>query len=364
MSLDPTPLTPHQLGALVAVSARELTWILPNVSREVRAWREQALRIPDPSLRDDALLTLKRERLNTEGAALFAILPRRRDRRLLRVLVAYQIMLDYLDSISERPSVDPLANGRQLHRALTEALDPAGPMSDYYLHHSAHDDAGYLRALVQTCRDLYVALPGYQLVRAFAERSARHGTVQILNHDPDPDRRDLALSTWARREFPSRTDATWFELTAGASSSLWILALLALAAEPDTSAADLDAAAVVYVPWVCAASTLLDAFVDQTDDEASGNHNYLSHYPTADAATARLAEIVLRSAFGARRLRRGARHALITTGMVAMYLSKDTAREPHLRAATHDIARAAGSLPRVQLPIMRALRTARRLGTA
>jgi len=364
VSRDPTPLTPRQIGSLLAVSARELTWVLPNVAREVRAWRERAQRIPDPSLRADALLTLKRERLNTEGAALFAILPRCRDRQLLRLLVAYQVTLDYLDSISERPAADPLANERQLHRALTETLDPGGPISDYYRHHPERDDAGYLRALVQTCRDLCVALPSYERVRELAARSARHGTVQILNHDPDPVRRDAALAAWAQREGAPGTDASWFELTASASSSLWTLALLALAADPDTSMTDLDDAAAVYVPWVCAASTLLDAFVDQLDDETTGNHNYLSHYPTAEVAADRLAEIIHRSAAGARRLRRGPRHALITTGMVAMYLSKDVAREARLRDGTHSIMRAAGSLPRVQLPIMRTLRAVHRLGAA
>ncbi len=328
-------------------------------------WRERAFRIPDAQLREDALATLKRERLNTEGAALFAILPRRRNRRLLRLLVAYQVTLDYLDSISERPCRNPLVNGRQLHLALTEALDPTAPMSDYYRYHPAHDDDGYLRTLVQTCRDLCSGLPGYHQVRTLVERSARHCTIQVVNHDPDWSRRDRALAAWAQREFPNETDAAWFELTAGASSSLWVLALLALAADEDAVGVDdLSAAAAVYVPWVCAASTLLDAFVDQVDDAATGNHNYLAHYPASDVAVERLAEIVGHSASGARLLRRGTRHALITTGMVAMYLSKDAAREPGLRDGTEAIMRAAGSLPRVQLPIMRVLRATRRLGAA
>jgi tetraprenyl-beta-curcumene synthase len=342
---DPTPLSFSQLAALLAVSVRELTWVLPNVAREVRAWRERALQIPDPSLRADALVTLKRERLNTEGAALFAILPRHRDRRLLRLLVVYQITLDYLDSISERPSADPLANGRQLHLALVEAVDPPGPMSDYYLHHPAGADGGYLQALVRTCRDLCVTLPGFEQVRPLVTRSASLGAVQALNHDPDPARRELALSMWAEREFPEPGDATSFELTACGSSSLWTLALLAFAADADAHPDDLAAAAAVYVPWVCAASTLLDAFVDQLDDAATGNQNYLRHYSTPEAAVARLAEIVRRGAEGSRLLRRGTRHALITTGMVAMYLSKDAASSPSLRDGTRDILRAAGSLP-------------------
>ncbi len=364
MSLDPTPLSPRQLSALLAVSARELTWILPGVAREVRAWRDRAQRIPDPALRDDALVTLRRERLNTEGAALFAILPRRRSRTLLRLLATYQIMLDYLDSISERPSDDPLANGRQLHLALVEALDPTEAISDYYLHHPTRGDGGYLRSLVRTCQSLCGSLVGFEEVRLRAQRAAQVATVQILNHDPDPGRRDRGLAAWAQREFPYETEASWFELTAAASSSLWILALLALAAEPATTTADLDAAERIYVPWVCAASTLLDAYVDQPDDAATGNHNYLLHYASSDVAIDRLAQIVFRSAWGARQLRRGTRHALIATGMVAMYLSKDAAREPALCDGTRVIARAAGSLPCVQLPIMRTMRRLHRLGSA
>ncbi|MGN6189565.1 MAG: DUF2600 family protein [Conexibacter sp.] len=364
MSPDPTPLSRRQIAALLAVSGRELTWIQPGVAQEVRAWRGRAQRIPDPALRRDALVTLRRERLNTEGAALFAVLPRRRNRTLLRLLAVYQIMLDYLDSISERPSLDPIANGRQLHLALVDALAPGEPISDYYAHHPARGDGGYLRDLVTTCRSLCGSLVGFETVRARAQRAARAATVQILNHDPDPIRRDRALAAWAQREFPRQREAAWFELTAAASSSLWILALLALAADPTTTAEDVDAAERVYVPWVCAASTLLDAFVDQADDAATGNHNYLAHYPSRQVAVERLAHIVWRSASGARQLRRGTRHALIAAGMVAMYLSKDAARQPPLRDDTRLILRAAGSLPQVQVPIMRTIRALHGLGSA
>jgi hypothetical protein len=47
-----------------------------------------------------------------------------------------------------------------------------------------------------------------------------------------------------------------------------------------------------------------------------------------------------------------------------MYLSTDSARSPELRAASDRIAGAAGSLPRVQLLIMRAMRAVQQLGDA
>jgi tetraprenyl-beta-curcumene synthase len=361
---NPAPLDARQLVALTAVAARELAWVLPNVAHAVHAWAEIANAMTDPVLREDALLTLRRERLNTQGAALFAVLPRRRHVCLLRLLSAYQVTLDYLDTISERPSDDPLGNGRQLHLALTEAVDPGGPIPDYYRRHPQKDDGGYLRALVELCRSCCESLPAFERVRERALRAARLGTVQVPNHDPCETRREAGLRAWVERELPGPSELCWFELTAAASSSLWTLALFALAADPDLHEDDVVEAEAVYFPWVCAASTLLDAYVDQASDRAEGNHSYVEHYDSPAEMVERLCEIVYRSVHGARQLRNGERHALIAAGMVSMYLSKESARSPELRRATDRIARAAGSLPRVQLPIMRAMRAAQRLGDA
>jgi tetraprenyl-beta-curcumene synthase len=355
-TVNPTPLRIGQLRALVSVAGRELGWIIPGVAHEVAHWQARAHAIPEAPLREDALLTLRRERLNTEGAALFAIVPRRREPELLRLLIAYQILLDYLDTISERPADDPLANGVQLHRALAEALDPGGPVSDYYRHHRWRDDGGYVRALVETCRLACRALPGYARVHALALKLGRAAAVQGYNHVADPRRRDEGLKAWARSTYADRRGATWFELTAASCSSLCTYALLALAADPDFDDRDMAGVYDAYFPWIAGASTLLDAFVDQADDAASGNHSYIAHYPSPEAAQERLCEIVFESARRARALRRGTRHALIATGMVAMYLSKDSAREPALRDDTAAILAAAGSLPRVQLPILRVMR--------
>ena len=67
--------------------------------------------IPDAAIRQDALSALDRKRGQTDGAALFSILPRARDASLLRLLVAYQIIWDFLDSVHEhgRPRARPTA---------------------------------------------------------------------------------------------------------------------------------------------------------------------------------------------------------------------------------------------------------------
>jgi tetraprenyl-beta-curcumene synthase len=354
---DPIPLSPAQLAALLGAAARELTWGLRAVSREIRCWRASAEAIPDASIRRDALAALAAKRGHIDGAALFWILTRRRDVRLLQLLVAYNVLCDYLDSITEQPNHG--ASTDRLHRALTEALDPWGPMSDYFRDSAGPDDGGYLRGLVHACRAGCAALPSYRTVQPQAMREAsRARTVLPLNHLRDPDRRDAALRRWARQEFPAERELAWFELTAAASTWLAVEAVLALAAEPTCDERDAAAACAAYFPWCSFAGTMLDSYVDCPEDLANGSHSYVSHYPSAEVATARVRESIRRSAEALRTLRNGHRHAVIFACMTAMYLSKDSARRPEARRATRTLAGGGGSLTLLLVPVLRVWRIA------
>lgn len=355
---NPLPLSPRQVWALVAAAARELLWGLRAVSREVRVWRARALMIPDAPIREDALESIERKRENADGAALFSILPRRRDHNLLRLLVAYQMIWDFLDSVSERGACEGTANGHQLHKALVEALDPSLPISDYYRFHPWHDDGGYLRKLVETCRGCCAKLPSYGRVRPLVVREAQRAQVQAINHDLDPAARDGALERWVADEFAGERRLSWFELSSAASASLAVHAFLALAAQPACTEEDVQRACEAYFPWISGAATMLDSYVDQEEDELEGNHRYVAHYESSAWARERLGTLVARSVTEARRLRDGHRHALIAGCMIAMYLSKESARTPALREGTVGFARAGGSLTRLLLPILRLWRIA------
>jgi tetraprenyl-beta-curcumene synthase len=353
-----------QLPAVWAVCARELVWIRPNVAREVAFWRGFACLIPDSTIRHDALTALSQKRLNIEGAALFAVLPPRRSLRLLHLLVAFQILLDFLDSVDERPVPDPVANGRRLHLALRDALDPSAPISDYYIHHPCRHDGGYLLALVQACREHCTALPSYPTIRALVLRGAERCGVQGFNHDPDARRRDIALQHWAAETFRRNWGLSWWELTAASSSTLGIHALLALAADPACDERDAIEVDGAYMPWICAASTMLDSYVDEIQDSEQGSHSYISHYPSAKVAVERTHALVHRSLYEVHRLPRGARHALIAAGMVAMYLSSDDARTEAKRDTTRRLGQAGGTLTRFLLPFLRIWRVAYELRLA
>ena len=355
---DPLPLSPRQVWALLSAAARQLLWGLRAASREMESWQERALAIPDAPIRDDALSSIARKRGHTDGAALFWILPRRRDLNLLRLLVAYEIIWDFLDSVNERGACAGTANGCQLHLALIEALDPGAPMSDYYRYHPWSEDGGYLQTLVETCRHSCASLPSYGRVHAIAVREAKRAQVLALNHDTDPLGRDAALRAWAAREFSGERRFSWFELSGAASASLTIHAFLALAAQPSCSDADVRHTCSAYFPWLSATTTMLDSYVDKAEDAINGDHRYIDHYPSETLAGERVGELVARSAIEARRLRNGHRHAVIAACMIALYLSKDSARTPAMLDSTADIVRAGGSLTRVLLPILRLWRVA------
>ncbi|HYI98189.1 MAG TPA: DUF2600 family protein [Thermoleophilaceae bacterium] len=351
---DPTPLSPAQVRELVVAAGRELSWGLREVSRELRTWRALAELIPDPSIRHDALRALTHKRGHADGAALFSVLPDHRSHALLRLLVAYETILDFLDDVSERHATE--ANGRELHLALVDALDPSRPIADYYRYHPWDDDGGYLQALVELCRQSCRSLPSYWRVRSLLLEEAWRAQVLALNHLRDPTRRDAALRRWAATEFPHARELAWFELSAASSASLVVHSLLALATETEVSDAQIDEIYAVYWPWTSLATAMLDSYVDQAEDRESGNHSYIAHYPDTEQAIQRTACAIARAAKAAFKLPDGHRHLVIVASMVAMYLSKDSARTPVMWPTTRRLVQAGGSLVRLLLPVLRAWR--------
>ena len=342
---------------MARAAARELVWGLRSAAAEIRRWREHAQQIPDPAIRRDALYALAHKRTHAHGAALFWTIPRCRNLHLLRLLVAYELIWDLLDNLSEHAAADGQTDGYHLHLAIPEAIDPSSPISDYYRRHPWRDDGGYLNTLVHFCQESCAHLPSYALVRPIAIEEARRAQVLAINHDPNTTRRDNALKAWVQRELPQELQGPWWELSGAASAPLAIHSLLALAAEPACTPEDADRVRSAYFPWVSAATTMLDSYVDQAEDRVHDDHSYIAHYPDTISAEHGLRTLVRRSCHETRSLPHGDRHALITAAMIAMYLSKDSALTPDMRAITTSYINAGGSLVRIMFPILRAWRT-------
>lgn len=313
------------LAAVSAVVSRYYVSIAPVVRDELSFWRERARRIPDPSLRAAALDNLDGEYLHVHAAAVFGTLaPRRQRRRLVRLLVAFEVMYDYLDTLSEQPSSEWIANGLQLHTALAATIS-SEVGTDFYALHERSDDGGYLAELVAACRARYERLPASaSVLPAVTEAMARCAEGQTRAHAAVGDVEQL--ERWGRQLLDADSEYRWWELTAATASSLVVHALFAAAAAPATTRDDAEAVAAAYYPALSALTTLLDSLVDYEDDRRSGEHSYVGYYASSAVAALRLAALAATGLGAVAALPHARRHAVIATGIAGFYLAAPTAR--------------------------------------
>lgn len=338
--------------------------VLGLVRREVRGWEERAGAIPDPTLRAHALGKLYSERPNTEAAATFACLVGRRHRATAaRLMVAFEVMYDYLDGVTEEPVNDPLANGRRLHGALTAAIGPSAPASrDYYRHHPAHDDGGYLDRLIATCQTNLQRLPAAPVVRPLALRAAeRCGEAQTRTHAVASLGRSQ-LARWAARH--ACEGFAWWECAAGATASLAVHALFAAAGGTSTTQADAERIDAAYQPAICALATLLDSLIDHDDDVPGSDHRYVAYYATNSVAANRIASIAHEAATRARALPQGSSHRIIVVGIACFYLSAPGAAGAFARPAADQILETLGPIASPIIAVWRYLRRRARHASA
>jgi tetraprenyl-beta-curcumene synthase len=357
IAADPAPVTAQQLRALTLSAGRELVWGLCEVKAETSLWRTRADAIPDPTTRDHALEAMDEGRVLIDGAALFWILPPRRRPDLLRLLVALQTLLNFLDLVLEREARGPDRRPGSWMWLAREALDLSRPPPDREIKARLGNDGGYLSALVMACRGGCATLPNYQHARVLLVREAARSRAFEIEHDRDAPRRRATMQAHVAQHFSDVTGIAWWELVGGASALLTAMAVLALAADEATTPDDLVQAADAYV-WVASAAALLDSYVDRPADVSSGAHNWFDYYPTDAHATQRAAELLQGAVSRISVLRNAERHVVIVASMAALWLSSDTARHTDLRAATAAMARSGGGTTRLLIPILRTWRMA------
>lgn len=358
---SPLPRAADLLGVVAALRALALfaSEVVPRVRGQVRTWERLANAIPDPVLRAQALASLHLKLANLEAAAVLSILvPRRRRAHVIALLVALQVLTDYLDVVSEAPVRDPLRNGLVLHEALVDAVRSGGGRTDYYRHHPQHDDGGYVATLVAFCQHGMNGLPAADVVRpTIVEAARRCGLGQSYTHDA-LHRGPAQLERWGAT-LTEETGYLWWEAAAGASSSVAIHALVSAAADPRTSALDAQRVDAAYAFGVGALTVLLDNLVDRALDAAAEGHSYLSYYNSAETAARRLTTIADETLVALRALPRHWRHEALLAGVLAFYLSAPAAADPYARPIARELL--AHASPAVW-PILCALRLRRAAG--
>ncbi|HUC00107.1 MAG TPA: DUF2600 family protein [Solirubrobacterales bacterium] len=343
-----------EIGQTLATLSTYRASVLPTVRGELSAWRDTAAGIPDPGLQAAAAAALTGKAANVEAVAVLATLAPPAHRKVaLRTVTALQIAIDYLDVLGEEDTADPLRDGLQLHRAVSAALQPGDELNDWYLHHPRKEDGGYLDQLVSRCREGVGALPAGAAILPAAQRAAaRCGEGQSYTHAAAQGD-GAGLEAWAS-SLSAPGGFQWWEVAAGASSSVAAHALIALAADPAATSAEAEAVDAAYFPAIGALTVVLDDLVDHDEDVAAGEHSYLDYYD-GDAAE-RLGWIAEQARERTGMLRGARRHRAILAGVLAYYLATPRAATALPRRDRRRLARAAGPAGRPLTALLRVSR--------
>ncbi len=272
----------RETAAALAALGAYLTTALPAARKELRRWEP----LPGEKAR------------NAEAVAVLATLaPRSRRADVVRAIVALQVAIDRLDALEEE--------------GLSEDARAA--------------DAGFLGRLEAEWRGRVVELPAGGRLLPLIERAVeRCAEGQRRTHAAATGEVE-GLRRWAE-SLDAPAGYRWWEVAAGASSSVAAHALIAAASDPamtSEGATQIDAA---YFPPIGALTVFLDDLVDREADRAAGEHNYLPYYDHPTEAAERLGLIAERAAALVDPLPQAPRHRAILAGVAAYYLSAEETR--------------------------------------
>jgi tetraprenyl-beta-curcumene synthase len=348
---------PRDTFALIITGITYWLTIAPIARSEIRRWKRHAQSIPDPILRGHALGKLSNESLNPEAAAFFAVLAPKTNRlKLVRLIVAYQAMYDYLDAVNEEPTLSSLRHGLQMHGALVDTVQFQQVSHARYIPDPHDNDNGYLKALINTCREALDDFPSrIALTPALLTAAERCGEAQARNHAVSTEGYHQLIG-WSEERSPHNSGYQWWELAAAGISCLAIHALFAAAATPKTTLREAQSIDTAYFPPICAISALLDSLIDLPDDADTINHSFAAHYTTSGHAADRYAAIIVDADEQLSRLSHARRHRIVLAGIIGYYLSAPQAGNKFAHSVR---ARAIGAASPVIWPILAVMRVRR-----
>jgi tetraprenyl-beta-curcumene synthase len=322
----------------VTLMARVYRHVLPGVHRELREWRARAERIPDAELQRQALASMTTKQFHCEGGAVYAAANLPQKALLIRLIVAFQTISDYLDNLCDRSTSLDAADFRQLHQSMLDAVDPAAAPADYYAHRAEKEDGGYLRALVETCQSCLRRLPSYPLVQPdVRELVSLYADLQVYKH-LRLDCREAALLAWWEPHREQYPDLRWNEFAAATGSTLGVFALFLAATRPALEPAAVARLRQAYFPSVCALHILLDYLIDQEEDRLGADLNFCSYYASPEETAERIGWMVGQARAVVRALPHPAFHRMIIDGLLALYLTDPkVARQPAVRQVARQL---------------------------
>ena len=293
--------------------------VFPQVKRELAKWEQEAELIPNFDLRSQALQSICNKSFHCMGGAVYALYPQASRETVIRFIVAYQTISDYLDNLVDNMGVYDEKAFAQLHLAMEDGLQPEKPLHDYYRYYPHREDH-YLLKLIEVCRECLKSLPQKNLVNEEMIWQARqYSYLQTYKH-LDPDVREKRLSQWIashRSQYPLNE----WELAAATGSTLGIFVLFSAACNSQLKKEEVVNIMRVYFPWINSIHILLDYLIDLQEDQETGQFNFVEYYRNTEQANRRLRYILTEVQKGVKGLNYAQFHKTVLQGLLAMYLS-------------------------------------------
>ncbi|WP_102335679.1 tetraprenyl-beta-curcumene synthase family protein [Salimicrobium jeotgali] len=311
----------------IALMYQGYRFIFPEVYRQLEAWKERAADIPDPELRFQATDSIEKKAFHCEGGGLFSLLSGAQWKETVTFVVAYQTICDYLDNLCDQSeSLDP-KDFESLHFALEDAVHPEYEHRDYYAFREEKEDGGYLSKLVSTCQGVLSRFPFYHLVQLdVADLSALYGEFQVHKHVKEEERVER-MQQWHQRNMSRVPDMQWYDFSASTASTMGVYTLVAYAAGKRVNRELVRRVRNCYFPYMQGMHILLDYYIDQAEDEADGEMNFCTYYPSNEALKKRIGEFMEETDRKIAELPDADFHQMLREGVVSMYLADEKVKE-------------------------------------
>jgi tetraprenyl-beta-curcumene synthase len=306
--------------SIVAILFSVYKQVLPEVRQELRVIRERANKITDVEFRTQALASIASKAFHCQGGAVYALFNQERSVELIKLIVAFQTISDYLDNLCDRShSLDP-EDFRSLHQAMIHAVQPGLSSYDYF-ENRQNDDGGYLRWLVTTCQDILANFSNlYHIQPKLLEWVRLYVDLQVYKHIHQ-EKREHALLSWWESHKDNYPNLAWQEFAAATGSTLGMFMCFVYASKVGFDQSEFTQMTQAYFPYVCCLHILLDYFIDQEEDRLGGDLNFCNYYDDQDSFLIRLKWVTSQAEMCVSPLPNSQFHGIILDGLLALYLS-------------------------------------------
>jgi tetraprenyl-beta-curcumene synthase len=305
----------------VVLMAKIYKKIIPIVHRQLDFWQEKAKQIPNEELKTQAIASICHKTFHCEGGSIYALFAEENREEIIRFIVAYQTISDYLDNLCDRSTSLDSEDFRALHQSMLDALTPGEPLKNYYRLRADQEDGGYLHALVSTCQDVLGRIKDYPLIAQKLHFLATiYCDLQVHKHI-QIEKRVPALQNWFAKHKETLPDMTWYEFSACSGSTLGIFYLVSYASGQKITEEIVENVMGSIFPWVQGLHILMDYFVDQSEDKQEGDLNFCFYYEDDAQMRSRFSHFLTMANETAGKLPNSSFQQMINNGLIGIYLA-------------------------------------------